>query len=106
MSDGGSQIEIPPSFLALWCDARGRLQSSAAHVMARYEICEDLANHLTEHCRNVHVEIGADEQDVLRRCHLGLCNPDSGVSEAEALWIVTRLAELLYWPAPDASLPP
>ncbi len=99
------QIEIPPSFMALYTDRRHRLTTSVAHLRARYDVCEDLANHLTDHCRHIHVDIGVDEQDVLHRCLSGLQTPDSGVSDAEAIWIVTRLAELLAWPAPDFSPP-
>ncbi len=95
------QIIIPPSFIELYQDARKRLTVSHAELRDRYEVCEDLANHLTQHCQNIHVEIGVDEQEVLVRCHNGLCAPESGVSEPEARWVVTRLAELLSWPWPE-----
>jgi hypothetical protein len=95
------QITIPPSFMALFQDARHRLTVPVAELRDRYEVCEDLANHLTEHCRSIHVEIGVDEQEVLRRCHLGLCVPEAGVSAPEAGWVVIRLAELLGWPWPE-----
>lgn len=97
MSDD-NQILVPPSFVALYTDARHRLSVPARELAARYELCEDLAQHLTDHCRGVHIDIGADAQDVLQRCLAGLLQPDSGVSEAEARWTVTRLAELLNWP--------
>lgn len=96
------QIEIPPSFTALYTDARKRLSIPLREMRDRYELCEDLAQHLTQHCRAIHVEIGVDEQEVLARCHAGLVTPDGGaaavVSEPEATWVVTRLAELLGWP--------
>ncbi len=95
------QIEIPPSFTALYTDARQRLSIPLRELRERYEMCEDLAQHLTEHCRNIHVEIGVDEQEVLTRCHQGLLTPDSGVGVPEATWVVTRLAELLSWPPPQ-----
>ncbi len=95
------QIEIPPSFTALYTDARQRLSIPLRELRERYEMCEDLAQHLTEHCRNIHVEIGVDEQEVLRRCHQGLLTPDAGVAAPEAGWVVTRLAELLAWPSPQ-----
>src|SRR5574343_1094575 len=95
------QIIIPPSFIELYQDARKRLTVSHAQLRYRYEVCEDLANHLTQHCQSIHVEIGVDEQEVLVRCHKGLCAPESGVSESEARWVVTRLAELLSWPWPE-----
>ena len=46
-------------------------------------------------------KLADDEQEVLVRCHKGLCTPESGVSEPEARWVVTRLAELLSWPWPE-----
>ena len=46
-----SQIYIPPSFVAIYSDARGRLQTTLDELAARYELCEDLANHLTEHAQ-------------------------------------------------------
>jgi hypothetical protein len=92
------QIEIPPSFIALFSDARRRLTIPLRELRDRYEVCEDLAQHLSLHCRNIHVEIGVDEQDVLSRCRQGLLTPEAGVQEAEADWVVTRLAELLGWP--------
>jgi hypothetical protein len=92
------QIEIPPSFQALYIDARKRLTVPMTELRDRYELCEDLANHLTEHCRNVHADIGDIQIEVLQRCHQGLSGPDAVVSGPEAVWVVTRLAELLYWP--------
>jgi len=95
------QINIPPSFQAVHTDARGRLRISLQDFRTRYELCEDLSHHLTEHCQGIHVEVGADEQEVLQRCHSGLTGPEAVVSPEEAGWIVTRLSELLSWPAPD-----
>lgn len=97
------QIEIPASFYALYCDARKRLTAPMATVRQRYEICEDLANHLTEHARGA-VQEGVSEDIVLGRCHLGLCTPEAGVSPPEATWVVTRLAELLGWECPPLDV--
>ena len=92
------QIDIPPSFFALFTDARQRLNEPVAVVRARYEVCEDLANHLVEHAQVLHhVEVPSGEE-ILRRIHAGLDTPGSGVSAAEAEWITRRLAELLGWP--------
>ncbi len=99
MSDE-NQVYVAASFQALHRDARGRWTLPAREVAARHELCEDLAQHLTTHCQSVHVEIGAETDEVLARCLHGLQTPESGVSEAEANWIVTRLAELLGWPHP------
>lgn len=95
------QIHIPPSFSDLYLDGRRRLSITQADLRDRYEVCEDLANHLVTHCQGIHVEVGVDEQDVLQRCYRGLCTPESGVIQAEARWVVTRLAELLGWSWPE-----
>jgi hypothetical protein len=100
------QIEIPPSFQALHVDARHRLTLPLADYRARYEFCEDLANHLTEHCRSIHVEVGVDEQEVLARSLQGLQSAESGVRADEATWVITRLAELLGWPYAGLDTPP
>ena len=39
-----NQIVVPPSFLALFQDRRGRLQEPPALVRERYELCEDMAS--------------------------------------------------------------
>ncbi|MGJ7545052.1 hypothetical protein [Variovorax sp. LT1R16] len=100
MSDA-YQIDIPPSFFALYADpARKRLREPIERVRQRYEVCEDLATHLTEHARILaHVEVPS-EDEVLHRIHDGLATPESGFSADEARWIVTRLAELLGWQRP------
>lgn len=105
------QIHIPPSFQSLHTDARQRLTVPLTELRLRYEICEDLANHMVEHAGDVHRGIGVPEDEVLARCLAGLRSPESGVSADEAVWVVRRLAELMGWedtlggapPAPDRS---
>lgn len=48
------QIDIPPSFFAVYTDARQRLSEPIAVVRSRYEVCEDLANHLVQHAQVLH----------------------------------------------------
>ena len=96
MSDE-SQIHIPPSFEAVYRDARGRLTATRAVFQARYELCEDMAQLLVEPSQAVHHDQGVSEDLVLARTQTGLASQDAGFSEAEALWVVTRLAELLGW---------
>lgn len=100
------QIEIPPSFYDLHTDARHRLTVPMALVRERYEVCEDLASHMVEHCQGVHRDIGVAEDEVLARCHRGLASPESGVSPDESGWVVTRLAELLGWAPIALAVPP
>lgn len=91
------QIHIPPSFHAVHADARGRLTLPMAEFRARYELCEDMAQMLVEHSQAVHHDQGVSEDLVLSRTQAGLCTPESGFNAAEAVWVVTRLAELLGW---------
>lgn len=95
------QIEIPQSFLALYTDP-GRSKPNAPRevVAARYELCEDLANLLTQTAPEIQFSLGVAESDVLLRCHRGLLGDDAVVAPPEAEWVVRRLAELLNWEQP------
>jgi len=60
------QIEIPPSFMALFVDpGRSKPNAPRAEVAARYELCEDLANMLTETASNMIFSLGITERDVI-----------------------------------------
>ena len=97
-----SQIVIPPSFVDLFVEpGRSRPTESHAHIAERHELCEDMAQMLTETARERLFELGVAEADVLDRIHRGLLGEASPVSRAEATWVVCRLAELLDWPLPD-----
>jgi hypothetical protein len=100
------QIEIPPSFYALYTDARRRLTQPLHTVRERYEACEDLANHLVEHAKGALDAAGVAQDEVLTRIRRGLCTPESGVSPDEATWVARRLAELLYWECPSFDADP
>ena len=101
MSFEDSQIVVPPSFVALFVPpGRSKPSEPRALIAARHELCEDLAQALVERAGAVHVDLGADEAEVLRRVERGLGAPSAAVSEAEARWVVRRLAELLQWPDP------
>ena len=60
------QIEIPPSFFALYTDARQRLREPIGIVRARYELCEDLATHLIEQAQLLHHVAVPSEDEILR----------------------------------------
>jgi len=100
MTDDDNQIHVPPSFMAVYSDARGRLTERADVVRARYELCEDLAGHLVEQAQTLYHVQAPSEAEILRCIHAGLASAESGVSAEEAIWIATRLAELLNWPCP------
>jgi hypothetical protein len=97
MSDE-NQILIPPSFEALYRDARGRLTLPKNDFRARYELCEDMAQMLVDACQTRLHDQGLSEDVVLDRTEAGLAADGSGFSAAEAAWVTTRLAELLGWP--------
>jgi len=98
----GSQIVVPPSFVAVHT-RQGRLRPDlfAAELVARHELCEDMANMLSEHASNQRWDTGATEWDVLQRVYRGLLDSSTGLSVSEAGWVLHRLAELLDWPQPD-----
>lgn len=95
MSDE-SQIEIPPSFVALYVPP-GRIKPTLprTELAARYELCEDMAQMLVDTARTLEFSLGITQDDVLQRVAQGLQGDGAVVSEAEAGWVITRLAELL-----------
>ena len=99
--DDANQIEVPPSFVALFASPSGhRLLEPMSTVRSRYELCEDLAQVLIDQAATALFKSGGAEVDVLESIRVGLASGESGVQPAEAQWIVTRLAELLGWEPP------
>lgn len=99
-----SQVVLPESFIALY-RVPGRLKLSAprAEIAERHEFCDDLAQMLTERAQTLLWELGVTEADVLQRMFAGLNAEGSVVNKNEAVWVATRLAELLGWPALPAQ---
>jgi len=96
-----SQLSVPPSFVALYLPAgKTRPTLPLPQLAERHELCEDMAQMLTEHAQQVLVRLGITEADVLRQILQGLQSEEARLSEAEAGWVVGRLAELLGWPLP------
>lgn len=96
-----NQFIVPPSFVALFVPVgRSKPSQSREHIAVRYELCEDLAQMLTEQASTKKWELGVTEADVLERLHCGLTGEGAVVADAEAKWVVCRLAELLDWPLP------
>jgi hypothetical protein len=95
MSDD-NQILIPESFLALFLSpGRSKPSASHAHIMERYELCEDLASALVEQANTRKWELGVETGDIAARMRLGLLSGETGLTEAEAQWVTSRLAELM-----------
>lgn len=101
MSDDEYQIEVPASFIALFVP-EGRIKPTAPlrEIRERYEYCEDLANMLIETASTRLWQLGVAESDVLERIGQGLAGGQAGVDDAEAQWVLRRLAELLGWQLP------
>lgn len=95
------QILIPPSFVALHSDRRGRLAVTLQTLRQRYDLCEDLAAQLVDFANGVHHDLGVSEDEVLARCRRGLLAEPAQVEPKEAQWVERRLAELLGWPFVD-----
>jgi hypothetical protein len=102
MSDD-NQILVPPSFAALFMPPGATRPREPREVIAeRHDLCEDMAQMLTETARAKLFDLGLAEQDVLERVHGGLAAEGSALSADEAWWVTCRLAELLDWPMPPA----
>ena len=92
------QILIPPSFIAVHSDQRGRLSVPLRTLRERYDLCEDLAAQLVDFAKGIHHDLGVSEDEVLARCRRGLLEEPAQVDRNEARWVQRRLAELLGWP--------
>jgi hypothetical protein len=101
--DDSNQIVVPPSFTAVYATPSGyRLTEPMAVVRERYELCEDLAQMLTDQASTAQFKSGGSEREVLGAMRQGLTGEGSSVSAREAQWVVVRLAELLGWEMPAA----
>ncbi len=100
-----NQFTVPPSFIALFVPpGRTKPNQTREHIAQRYELCEDLAQMLTEQAQTKKWELGITEHDVLARMHRGLTGAGVIVDAPEAWWVVRRLAELLDWPDPGTAV--
>lgn len=102
LAHGESQILLPESFVALFVPP-GKIKPTEPYelIAQRHELCEDMAQLLTEQAAQLQFKLGVHESDVLERIHAGLGSAETGLSAAEAGWVVKRLAELLDWPWPS-----
>ena len=106
MPSDNDQTIIPRSFIDLFIPVGAiRPREARSVIAARYDLCEDRAQMLTEHARSKLWELGVTEQDVLERIRRGLLVERSVVSADEGGWITRRLAELLGWPQPTSADP-
>lgn len=101
--DETSQIQPPPSFVEVHSLKSGKLLLPKTELVERYELCEDLASHLSEQAQMLYHSGNASEEGVLLGMHAALCAEGSVVAPPEARWVVLRMAELLEWRAPLLS---
>ena len=99
--DDTSQIQPPESFANLFRSRAGILKTPIAKVVARYELCEDLACHLVEQAQTVYHAGNTSEEGVLLGFHAAIAGEGAMVSAKEAGWFIQRLAELLEWKTPE-----
>ena len=91
----GSQIVVPPSFVALFVPpGRTRPVETAACIEQRYDLCEDLAQLLLTQAQTRRWELGITRDDVLQRMAQGL-EDSANFTPEEVRWVLTRLTELL-----------
>jgi hypothetical protein len=101
MDHDENQTIVPPSFIALYVPSgRSRPTESRAVIAARHDLCEDMAQMLTDHARATLFALSITEELVLDRVYRGLLADAAVVSADEARWVTQRLAELLDWPQP------
>lgn len=117
-----SQIHIPESFSALYRGRAGRLTLALDALLARYELCEDLARLLAEQAQSLYHSGHRSEEGILHGLYAALldmgrstagasCSDDTpttdgdktplgAVTRSEARWIICLLSENLGWKAP------
>jgi hypothetical protein len=102
--DDSNQIEVPPSFLALFTSPGGhRLLQPMHEVRERYELCEDLAQMLVDQAETARFKSDGSERETLARMEVALSEAGAGLQRAELAWVLTRLAELLGWELPGTD---
>lgn len=99
-----NQIEPPQSFMAMYVKP-GQTRPNAPQevVLARYELCEDMASILAEQAHTLAFKENLSEKEVLERCFQGLSADDSDFTAMESAWIICRLAELMNWLSVDTK---
>jgi hypothetical protein len=102
-----NQIEIPQSFIALYIEpGRSKPAATRFFIAQRYELCEDMAQLLTQTAQEMLHGLGIAESDVLQRCYQGLVVEPAVFNSSEGEWVVRRLAELSQWPQPSVLAAP
>ncbi len=97
-----NQIEPPQSFMAMYLTpGRDRPNAPQSVILARYELCEDMASLLAEQVQTLAFEENFAGTGALMKCYQGLLAGEADFTPREAAWVVLRLAERLGWEAPE-----
>lgn len=99
-----NQLYVADSFQALYQDSRGRPTLAREQLEARQELCEDLAQSLSEACLGLRFKSDTTADDALAQVHTGLLIPPWSLHPPEARWVAIRTAELLQWEVPEFLL--
>jgi hypothetical protein len=94
-----NQLFIADSFAALFT-VNDRPTLARKEFEGRYEACEDLAQQLAGVCMNLQLDDDASTDAALLQCLGGVRVPSMVGTDAEAQWVIRRVAELLDWPVP------
>ena len=90
------QIHVPTSFQDLFRTRPGaRMHEPWHHVLARYEVCEDLAQALCPQAQALRADLGVTASDVVEKMASSLNHPAVGLAPEEQGWVCTRLIELM-----------
>lgn len=101
----GAVPGVAPKFLAVrFNDKFYETGCSPPEVVERFEICEDLAEQLAQ--KSLESKAGKrshmTEKAILAQ-YLPRLIATRWVSEAEARWVIRRVAAILNWPVPEAA---
>ena len=92
------QINVPASFLALYTP-KGHVRPTPPRqwLEDRHDLCEDLAQLLTEKVKDKMWQLGITQADAIERIERGLPSLALDLSDAECDWVMTRVLEILQW---------
>jgi hypothetical protein len=97
-----NQTLVPDSFLALHV-RHGRPLLERREMEARYESAELLAQQIAAVVASVPADDAASQCDALRDVKASLLVELLSEREPEADWVVTRVAEICDWAAPQLA---
>ena len=90
------QVHVPSSFQALYDAEQAQNRFFSFSLAAnRYELCEDLLSSLIAIASYMVSNLGFSKDAVLVNCFTSLSKGGCLVTESEAQWLVSRLAERL-----------